>query len=225
MKVLIVDNDVHLLDLLTYTLSRQGYSVMAAVDGVQGLDRWETETPDIVLLDANLPKLDGFEVCRRIRHESDTPIIMFGTGDEERDIVRGLQLGADDYVTKPFSAKQLGARINAVLRRCSSDSYRPVVSELNVGDLKLELQSHDVLWGGGSVELTPIEFRLLFMLTMNANRVTRYPQLVKYVWGYDSGNTSLLKSHICHLREKLKTPLRGKNGIRAVPGVGYKLVL
>src|SRR5258708_7477597 len=106
MKVLVVDDDVDLLDLMTYALRREGYNVLAAVDGQQALQRWESESPDIVLLDGNLPKIDGFEVCRRIRHESKTPIIMLTARDEEEDILRGLQIGADDYMTKPFSAKQ-----------------------------------------------------------------------------------------------------------------------
>src|SRR5215216_7596408 len=117
MKVLVVDDDVDLLDLMTYALRREGYNVVAAVDGQQALQRWESENPDIVLLDGNLPKVDGFEVCRRIRHESKTPIILLTARDDEPDIVRGLTLGADDYVTKPFSTTQLLARIRAVLRR------------------------------------------------------------------------------------------------------------
>ena len=115
MKVLVVDDDVDLLDLMTYALRREGYNVLAAVDGQQALQRWESENPDIVLLDGNLPKIDGFEVCRRIRHESKTPIIMLTARDEEEDILRGLQIGADDYMTKPFSAKQLAARMKAVM--------------------------------------------------------------------------------------------------------------
>src|SRR6266487_1910713 len=137
MKVLVVDDDVDLLDLTTYALRREGYSVFAAVDGQQALHRWESENPDIVLLDVNLPKLNGFEVCRRIRHESETPIIMLTARDEEEDIVRGLQLGADDYVVKPFSAKQLTARMKAVLRRCRTDPYRDAVREVRAGDLVL----------------------------------------------------------------------------------------
>ena len=125
MKVLVVDDDVDLLDLMTYALRREGYNVLAAVDGQQALQRWESENPDIVLLDGNLPKIDGFEVCRRIRHESKTPIIMLTARDEEEDILRGLQIGADDYMTKPFSAKQLAARMKAVMRRCQTDPVPP----------------------------------------------------------------------------------------------------
>lgn len=224
MKVLVVDDDVDLLDLTTYALRREGYSVFAAIDGTQALHRWETENPDIIVLDANLPKLNGFEVCRRIRHESETPIIMLTARDEEEDVVRGLQLGADDYVTKPFSAKQLAARIKAVLRRCRTDPYRQAVSELRVGDLVLDFQSHESLKNGRPIQLTPLEFRIVFMLAMNANRVIPYSRLVEYAWGYESGDANLLKTHICHIREKLDMPLDGKSGIKSVPGVGYRLV-
>ena len=140
MKVLVVDDDADLLDLMTYALRREGYSVLTAIDGQQALQRWEDDRPDIVLLDGNLPKLDGFEVCRRIRHGAKTPIIMLTARDEEADVLRGLQVGADDYVTKPFSAKQLTARMKTVLRRCQADPFRQAVSEVKVGDLVLDLQ-------------------------------------------------------------------------------------
>src|SRR4029453_2843502 len=135
MKVLVVDDDTDLLDLVTYALRREGFSVTPVVDGAQALHHWQSENPDIILLDANLPKLNGFEVCRRIRHDAQTPIIMLTARDDEEDIVRGLQLGADDYITKPFSAKQLVARMKAVLRRKQVDSFTHVVSELKVGNI------------------------------------------------------------------------------------------
>ena len=225
MKALVVDDDVDLLDLVTYALRREGFTVTPAIDGVQALHHWQAENPDIILLDANLPHLNGFEVCRRIRHESHTPIIMLTARDEEADVVRGLQLGADDYVTKPFSAKQLIARMKAVLRRVQTDPYQQAVRELQLGDLVLDVQSHETLNGGVSINLSPLEFRILFMLAMNANRVIPYSRLVEYAWGYDSGDANLLKTHVCHIREKLTLPMTGKNGIRAVPGVGYKLVM
>ena len=223
MKVLLVEDDLDLLDLTTYALRREGYSVLAAVDGQQALQRWEEETPDIILLDVHLPKLNGFEVCRRIRAESETPIIMLTARSEEEDIVRGLQVGADDYVTKPFSAKQLSARMKAVLRRCRSDPYREPVSELRVGDLVLDLQSHEAIKGGRSIQLTPLEFRILYMLAMNAGRVIPYSRLVEYAWGYDGGRSNLLKTHICHIRKKLGLSASQRDGIRAVPDVGYSL--
>jgi len=224
LKILIVDDDIDLLDLTSYALRREGYSVAAAVDGAQALQRWEHEKPDLVLLDANLPKLNGFEVCRRIRHESDTPVIMLTARDEDEEIIRGLQLGADDYVTKPFSAKQLAARIRAVLRRCRTDTYHQAVNELRVGDLLLDLQSHETTKAGNPIQLTPLEFRILFILAMNPGRVIPYSRLVEYAWGYDNGDANLLKTHICHIREKLGMPLDARDGIKAVPSVGYRLI-
>jgi DNA-binding response OmpR family regulator len=222
MKVLIADDDADLLDLMTYALRREGYTVLAAVDGKQALQRFESETPDIVLMDVHLPKVNGFEVVRRIRQDAETPLIMLTACDEEEDVVRGLHLGADDYVTKPFSVKQLTHRMKAVLRRCRTDPYREPVSELRVGDLALDLQSYEVTKAGERVQLTPLEFRILYMLAMNEGRVIPYSRLVEYAWGYDSGDANLLKTHICHIRKKLglgTTP----GGIRAVAGVGYSL--
>ena len=222
-KVLLVDDDVDLLDLMTYALRRDGYDVLSAVDGQQGLDCWEAENPDIVLLDANMPKLNGFEVCRRIRNDSGTPIIMLTARDEEDDVLRGLRLGADDYVTKPFSAKQLIARMKVVLRRCQSDLYRQPASELRVQDFVIDLQSHQATKAGQVIQLTKLEFRILHMLAMNEGRVIPYSRLVEYTWGYDGGDASLLKTHICHIRSKLDLPLDGAGSIRSVPGVGYTL--
>jgi len=223
-KVLVVDDDVDLLDLMTYALRREGYDVLAAVDGQQALNRWESERPDIVLLDGNLPKIDGFEVCRRIRHESATPIIMLTARDDEEDILRGLQIGADDYMTKPFSAKQLAARMKTVLRRCQTDPYREPASQVEVGDLVLNLQSHEVTRNGEPVQLTRLEFRILYMLALNEGRIIPYSRLIEYAWGYyDEGNSNLLKTHICHIRKKVGLPPNSNGGIKAVLGVGYSL--
>ena len=224
MKVLVVEDDADLLDLTTYALRREGYTVLSAVDGQQALARWEAEKPDIVLLDVNLPKLNGWEVCRRIRHEGGTPVIMLTAQDEEEDVVRGLTLGADDYVTKPFSAKQLTARMKAVLRRSAADTYRQAVREVRAGDLRLDLQSHEVTKGGAPVQLTVLEFRILYLLAMNEGRVIPYSRLIEYVWGYDRGEVNLLKTHISHIRKKLGIPAQGPGSIRSVPGVGYTLV-
>ena len=226
MKVLLVDDDADLLDLMTYALRREGFTVTTAMDGQQALQRWEAERPDIILLDGSLPKLDGFEVCRRIRHDSETPVIMLTARDEEADVVRGFQLGADDYVTKPFSAKLLTARMKTVLRRCQADPFRQAVSEVKVGDLVLDLQSHEVTKGEVPIQLTPLEFRILYLLAMNEARVIPYSRLVEYAWGYyDEDNSSLLKTHICHIRKKLGLGAGASpNGsIKAVLGVGYSL--
>lgn len=221
MNVLLVDDDLDLLDLTTYVLRREGYQVITATDGEKALRRWEAENPDIVLLDANLPKIDGFEVCRRIRQESATPVIMLTARDDEEDILRGFKLGADDYVTKPFSAKQLTARMSVLLRRCHNDAYRPPAKQLQVGDLVLDLESHAVSKGGMQVQLTPLEFRILYLLALNEGRVIPYARLIEYAWGYDEADSNLLKTHICHLRKKLGLEPARNEGIRAVLGVGY----
>jgi DNA-binding response OmpR family regulator len=224
MKVLIVDDDRDLLDVMTYALRRDGYEVLGAADGLQGLDRMRSELPDVVILDIRLPQLDGFEVCRRIRHISEVPIIMLTARTEEADILRGLQLGADDYITKPFSLKQLAARIETIMRRCRVDQYRRAASEVRAGNLVLRLQSYEAICDGVAVQLTPLEFRILYMLAMNEGQIIPYARLVDYAWGYEGGDASLLKTHICHVRRKLHLPLDGEGAIRSLPTVGYSLV-
>jgi DNA-binding response OmpR family regulator len=225
MKVLLVEDDADLLDLLTYALRREGYTVMSAMDGVQALKRWEDDAPDIVLLDANLPKTDGYEVCRRIRHGGTTPIIMLTARDDEEDVLRGFRLGADDYVAKPFSAGQLAARMKAVLRRSQADPYRQPTREVKIGDVVLDLHSYSVKAQDREIQLTPLEFRILYLLGVNEGRVIPYSRLVEYAWGYEGGDSSLLKTHICHIRQKLNLSAGKNGGIRAVPGVGYGLAL
>jgi DNA-binding response OmpR family regulator len=223
MKVLVAEDDADLLDLMTYALRREGYTVLAAIDGPQALQRWEAEAPDIVLLDVNLPQINGFDLCQRIHHESETPVIMVTARDEEDDVVRALRLGADDYVTKPFSAKVLASRMRAVLRRAGADRYRQPVSHLELGALVLDLQAHQAQKHGAVVQLTPLEFRILYILAVNEGRVIPYSRLVEYAWGYDGGDASLLKTHICHIRQKLGLKADGDLTIKAIPGVGYSL--
>jgi DNA-binding response OmpR family regulator len=224
MRALIVDDDRDLLDVMTYAFRREGYEVTGATDGLQALDRLRAEEPDIIILDVRLPRLNGFEVCRRVRHISEVPIIMVTSRSEEHDVLRGLQLGADDYVTKPFSLKQLAARMETVLRRCKTDPYRRAMSAVRAGDLELSLQSYEVTRGTMSVQLTPLEFRILYILAMNEGQIIPYARLVDYAWGYEGGDANLLKTHICHIRQKLQLPLEGPGAIRALATVGYSLV-
>ena len=225
MKVLLIEDDADLLDLMTYALGREGYTVLTAMDGQQGLKRWADESPDLVLVDVNLPQIDGFEVCRRIRHDGATPLIMLTARDEEEDVLRAYRLGIDDYVNKPFSAQQLVARMKAVLRRSQADPYRQAVREVKVGDVRLDLQSYTVSDGDRQIQFTPLEFRILYLLGVNEGRVIPYSRLVEYAWGYEGGDSSLLKTHICHIRQKLNLSAGKNGGIRAVPGVGYSLAL
>ncbi len=224
MKVLVVDDDHDLLDVMTYALRRDGYEVITAADGLQAIERFRAETPDIVLLEAHLPKLSGFEVCTRIRHIAEVPIIFVTGRTQEQHVLRGLQVGADDYVAKPFSIKQVAARMQTVLRRCHTDQYRRAASKVQAGDLVLSLQSHEVTRAGVSVQLTPLEFRILYMLAMNEGQVIPYTRLVSYAWSYEGGDANLLKTHICHLRQKLKLPAAGAGSIRSFATVGYSLV-
>jgi len=223
MQVLVVDDDTDLLDLMTYALRREGYTVLTAQDGAQGLRRFEVDQPDLILLDVTMPKLNGFDVCRRIRQDSEVPIILLTSRDEEEDVLRGLQLGADDYVTKPFSPKQLAARMKTVLRRCRADSYDQPTREVRAGDLVLDLDAHQVTKAGQAVQLTRLEFRILFLLAMNEGRVIPYSRVIEYALGYDGGNSSQIKTHITHIRQKLGLRSSGPGGIRAVSGVGYTL--
>jgi DNA-binding response OmpR family regulator len=225
MKLLVVDDDADLVDLMTYALGREGYRVVSASDGQQALARWQAEQPDLVLLDINLPKVNGFEVCRRIRRESRTPVVMLTARREEEDVLQGLQVGADDYMTKPFSTKQLSARLHAVLRRYHpEDGAEPLAREVRAGSLVLDLQAQSASNGGPSVALTQLECRLLHLLAVHAGRVVPYERLIEYGWGFtEEGHATLLKTHISHLRAKLRLGREVPGGIRAIVGIGYML--
>jgi DNA-binding response OmpR family regulator len=223
MKMLLVDDDPDLLDLTSYALRRHGYDVLTATDGVQALERFKVESPDLLVLDLGLPKIGGFEVCRKIREDSTVPIIMLTAHGDDDNVVQGFLAGADDYVTKPFSHRQLAARIRVLLNRRAGGVRAEPSGELRVGDLHLDLQSHEVTKGDISVRLTPLEFRILHILAVNENRVVTSARMVEHAWGYDGGESSLLKTHVSHIRHKLKMQ-RGQPGyIRAIPWVGYSL--
>ncbi len=222
MKILLADDDADLLDVTAYALRREGFAVIAANDGAQALRRWQQEHPDIVVLDVNMPQLDGIAVCRQIRDAGLTPIILLTALNQEEQIIRGFEAGADDYVTKPFSPRQLAMRLRAIWRRSANGEAEPA-RELRLGPLVLDAESHEVLLGERPIHLTPIEFRLLFILAANTGRVVSTARLVEYGWGYDGGDVSLLKTHVSHLRKKLGLPLDALGEIRAIPRVGYRL--
>jgi DNA-binding response OmpR family regulator len=223
MRILLAEHDRDMLDVTTYALRREGFQVVTAADGARAVERWRVEQPDLVLLDTDLPRRDGFAVCRAIREEATTPVILMSGRTEDEQVLRGFRLGADDYVAKPFSHRQLAARIRAVLSRCATGLTVEPVDELRVHDLKLTLSSHEVTYGGLTVRLTPLEFRLLYILASNEGRVVRSERLVEYAWGHDEGDAGLLKSHMSHIRQKLG--MRPDQGpyIRNVPWVGYSL--
>ena len=221
--ILLVDDDPDLLNLMAHALGRASYRITTATDGAQALTCWEARQPDLVLLDGTLPKVDGFDVCHRIKEQAGTPVILLTARGEEADVVQGLHLGADDYVTKPFSPRQLLARIEAVLRRYR---HHRVGHVLRVGDLVLNRETHTVSRAGREVPLTPLEFRLLDPLMTNAGQVVPNARLLEYSasLGRGAAGPATLRTHISHLRSKLGLPASGPGSIQVVPGVGYLVV-
>ena len=178
MKVLLMDDDLDLLDVTAYALGREGFNVITATDGVQTLERWRTDQPDLVVLDVGLPRLGGLAVLKQIRQGGTTPVILLTALHSEEQIVEGFQSGADDYVTKPFSPRQLAMRVRAILRRATSQQQPEPVRVLQFGDLVLDVEGHQVRYANNFVQLTPIEFRLLHLLVSNAGRVVSTARLV-----------------------------------------------
>lgn len=222
MKALIVDDDLALADIVSFTLRRAGYEVIVANDGAMALERWRNETPHFLILDLNLPKLSGLEVCRRIRAESDIPIIILSVRDEDDDVVKALQLGADDYIVKPFSPRQLVARLEAVLRRSGGD--RPTSDRLTAGDLTLDSPRGEVFVEGRPAErLTPLESRLLQIFLLNPDQVLPAGTLIDHVWGPAGGDRAMLKQLVYRLRAKVEAT-GTQTRIETVAGMGYTFV-
>ncbi|MCB9132146.1 MAG: response regulator transcription factor [Anaerolineales bacterium] len=221
MKVLVVEDDLALSDVIAFTMRRAGFDVVAAYDGLAGLDMWLAERPDLVLLDLNLPKLDGLSVCRRIRKEADTPIIMLTVRDSDEAVVAGLETGADDYIVKPFSPTQLVARARAVMRRTG---VAPTSGVLEAAGLSLDRSRNEVRRPGGEpVRLTPLEVRLLEALMLNAGQVLPADTLIANVWGLEGGDKAMLKQLVYRLRAKIESDPAQPSLIETVPGIGYAL--
>lgn len=225
MKILVVDDDPDLRDLIGYTLRRDGYFVIESEDGRAALLMAEVERPDLVLLDVNLPKLDGFEVCRRLRASpatSSIPIVMLTVRGTEEDQVRGLDLGADDYLAKPFSPRTLLARVRALLRRAGG-AERP--QPLQVGDLLIDAEGQSVrVQGAEPVRLTRLEFRLLQLLAANAGADLPFERLLRHVWGDRlSGDRQALKQLVHRLRQKIEAQPAEPRYLLSAAGVGYRL--
>ena len=225
MSVLLVDDDRDLVDVLTYILRREGYEIDTAFDGEQGWTRFKSDSPELVILDANMPGLDGFEVCKRIREVSKTPVIMLTARTDETDVVQALGLGADDYITKPFSPRQLVARVKAVLRR--AQQFAPTGGdgeELHASDLTLDLRTRTLRREEEEIRLTPLEYKILHYLMVNRGRVLTNSAIVEHVWGFPgAGNEDLVKVHVHRLRQKLERDPQEPRYVRTVPGVGYML--
>ncbi len=220
-KILVVDDDTSICELLRVYLEKEDYQVVIANDGMSAVSTFREESPSLVLLDIMLPKLDGWQVCREIRKFSETPIIMLTAKGEVFDRVLGLELGADDYVVKPFETKEIVARIKAVLRR-SSSSASDELKEVHYDKLSINLTNYELKVNGVQIDTPPKEMELIFHLAKNANRVFTRDQLLDEVWGYDYyGDSRTVDVHVKRLREKL-TGVSDKWELRTVWGVGYK---
>lgn len=224
MDVLLVDDDLDLADVTAYALRREGFSVTIVTNGQEALQRAQRVAPDVIVLDVVLPGMSGLDVCSAIRERDATPIILLTARHDEEQIMEGFRRGADDYVTKPFSPRQLAMRIRAVARRGARTWEPEPQRELRLEDLLLDVEAQEVRQGEATIALTGIEFRLLQLLVSNAGRVVRSERLVDFAWNYEGGDRSLLKTHLSHLRTKLGWRADGKWDIAAVQGVGYRLL-
>ena len=220
-RILVVDDEINIIELARMYLEREGFEVIWATDGQGGLEKALRDCPDLVILDIMLPGLDGWEVCRRLRRERDVPIVMLTARSDDVDKVVGLELGADDYVAKPFNPRELVARVRAVLRRYRADGHAP--EALEAGALRIELAGREATIAGEVLNLRAKEFDLLAAFVENAGVVLSREQLLEKAWGYDFyGDTRTVDVHVSHLREKL---IGSGCAIETLRGVGYKLVV
>ncbi len=225
-KILVVEDEASFSEALEFLLGKEGFSVVTADTGTDALKKFEQGGIDLVLLDLMIPEVSGTEVCRQIRAKSRVPIIMLTAKDSEVDKVVGLEIGADDYVTKPYSSRELVARIRAVLRRNSGDSIDSESGLMTVGPVRMDVDRHQVAVNGNPVSLPLKEFELLEFLMRNAGRVLTRMQLIDRVWGSDYvGDTKTLDVHIKRLRAKIETDPANPTLIQTVRGLGYKMEL
>ncbi len=224
MRVLVVDDDPPSVKMISFLLREEGYDVVSADNGVTALELIDREPPDLVILDVMMPHLDGFEVCRRMRQKVDVPIIFLSAKGETVDKVTGLQLGADDYLAKPFEPAELLARVKAVLRRAEAFVGKGIKSQLTVGDLTLDPVTNQAIFADGrKVDLTPIEFKLLYCLMRNAGRILSHDLLLSAVWGYDyEGYSNQIAVYIRRLRMKIEKKPDHPKMLTTVRGLGYK---
>ncbi len=220
-KILVVDDDPDLLDLTAYVLRREHFLVIEGRDGADALRRWETDRPDLVVLDLGLPGIDGFEVLRRIREQDKTPVLVLTGRTTSQDRVRTFDLGSDDFLPKPFEFRELIARIRGLLRRAKGTSYDESETPVELDGLRLEPETAEVTWRDASVRLTPTEFRILYVLVTNAGRVVPLSRLYTYAWGSAGADANALRSHISHIRRKLDRGGAAPGKITSIPAVGY----
>ena len=225
-KILIVEDDQNLLATLKYNLLNEGYHVVTSIDGAQALEIAQSEKPELIILDVMLPKLSGFEVCRILRKEMTVPILMLTAKTDEVDKIVGLEIGADDYMTKPFSMRELIARVRAILRRADMAKPQPASEKeyLKIGDLEININRHQALCRGSPLDLTPKEYDLLVFLARNKGLVFSREQLLEKVWGYDyAGDTRTVDVHVRWLRQKIENNPAHPKILLTVRGAGYKL--
>ena len=218
-KILIVEDEANIRELLRLYLEREGYTVLEAENGVEGIKKWKSDKPDMLLLDVMMPVMDGWEVCKEIRAESDVPIIMLTAKGETADRVSGLEMGADDYIVKPLDMPEVIARVRAVFRRMAPDD---APEKLSFDNLVIDKQAYDLVIKGKRVDAPPKEIELLYFLASSPNRVFTRAQLLDDVWGFDYfGDTRTVDVHVKRLREKLEG-VSDKWELKTVWGVGYK---
>jgi DNA-binding response OmpR family regulator len=226
--ILVVDDEAAVTDLLTYNLRKAGYAVLVAADGREALRLSREAHPDLILLDVMIPEIDGLDVCRELRKTSQMPVIMITARGEEVDRVVGLELGADDYVCKPFSVRELMARIKAVLRRSQADEKSGTASTIfnGPGGLRVDPESRSAATGENPLALTKLEFDVLLVLLQNGGRVLSRERLLELAWGYDfNGDTRAVDSTVKRLRAKLRACDPQTDCIEAVRGIGYRMAL
>jgi len=225
-KVLVIDDDVEFLSLTQTWLMNAGYEALTAEDGITGLRRIYSSRPNLVLLDANMPKMDGWEVCRRIRDMSELPVIMVTVNGQAHDLLRGFDLGVDDYITKPVDFAELIARVRAVLRRSDVAMQEDGPTTFNNDELEVDWRSHQVYVRGERVKLSPTEFKVLSCLIKNRGWIVTHEQLLQKAWGPNYiGDKSFVKLYIRYLRQKIEKDPRNPQLILTERGVGYRFAV
>jgi two-component system, OmpR family, alkaline phosphatase synthesis response regulator PhoP len=229
-KLLVVEDEISISTLLQFNLEQAGFQVVTAMDGKSGLEKAESVVPDLIILDLMLPEMDGLEVCKELRLKKlNIPILMLTAKDDEFDKVLGLELGADDYMTKPFSPREVVARVKAILRRTAAagtefEKQKEEVEHLRIGEVDIYPENYEAYFKEKALELTPKEFELLVYLARHKGRVLSREQLLSAVWNYDFvGDTRIVDVHISHLREKIEANTRKPIYIKTIRGLGYKL--
>jgi DNA-binding response OmpR family regulator len=224
MRVLLADDDLDTLDITSYALRKDGFEVMTARNGQQVLNRWQVEAVDFVVVASTLPKVDGFEVCQRIRSVQHLPVVVLVPRNDEEEILRGFRAGADDCLSKPVSVRQLSARMRRIGWRYQLRPLEPLPPVLRVAGVEIDFHSHQAFRDGKPIPLTPLEFRILNLLALNAGRTVSYTHLLDHTWGHGRGQAALLRAHITHLRRKLGLGYGRRAGIRSIQSVGYALI-